>query len=160
MYQAMRNRRGQLPMLMLVLVAIVLVVTTLFIFASFGDNVSGGSILVSKMLNGVEFGHDYVVGSAKIIAMESIAEGSDFKENVAKRDIGVIEGGNFFGQIRNDNFTFNGVGGDYLLRVDGLFVRSVYGNNEMRRDFDLCLLFDSQGNYIPEILKPEGYKGC
>jgi len=43
MYQAMMNKKGQLPMLMLVLVAVVLVVTTLFIFASFGDNVSDGS---------------------------------------------------------------------------------------------------------------------
>jgi len=138
----------------------VLVVTTLFIFASFGDNVSDGSVLVSKMLNGVEFGHEYVVESAKIIAMESLTEGSSFKENAAKRDIGIVEVGNFFGQIRNDKFTFRGVGGDFLLKVEGLFLRPSFGNNEIRRDFDLCLLFDSKGNYIPEISKPEGYKGC
>ena len=147
------NKGGQIPILMLFVVTIILVITALMSFATFDRNFDENPILVSKTIAKVQFGEEYITSSAKIIASEAIKDkGSDlnvkFKEIASLRDLQIQESGNFFGKVRNGEFSFENIGGEYKLNVSGLFVQAGYGNNQITRKFDLCMLFDSSGSYI------------
>ncbi|MEM4259165.1 MAG: hypothetical protein QXS38_00160 [Candidatus Pacearchaeota archaeon] len=157
------NKRGQVPILMLFLVAVVLVIAALVSFTIFPRDFGDKSLVVSRTISGVQSGEEYVAGIAKIIAKEAIKMNSDipkadFEEVASRKDYSVQEAGNFFGKIRNGEFVFKMVEGErYLLKVSGLFVRSSYGYNEMKRNFDLCMLFDKNGNYIGKSLAEAAY---
>jgi hypothetical protein len=149
----MRGKKGQIPILMLFLVAIILVITALFSFFGFEQNFGNGSLLVSQAIAGVEFGQDYVNLVAKDAANKAISSPNDdlvvnFKSFVNSGDRGVQEAGNFFKEIKDDKFDFKLDGVEYKLEVKGLFVQSSYGNNEIRRNYDLCLVFGLDGNYL------------
>ncbi len=153
----MMNRKGQIPILMLFLVAIVLVVVALVSFSSFSGDFGDKSLNVSKTLAGVEAAQTYVVESAKMIAREVIESKSDipqaeFVQIAASKELGVQEAGNFFAKIRNDDFGFEMDSEGYRLKVEGLFVQYSYGNNQVKRDFGLCLLFDKDGKFLGNCL--------
>jgi len=158
----MRGKKGQIPILMLFLVAIILVITALFSFFGFSGDFGDNSALVSRTIAGAEFGQDYVASSAKLIVGETIMAQGDKREfmRIANgKDLGIQEAGNFFGKIRDGDFVFESTGGDvrpeirqyvqsYKLEIKGLFSRSSYGNNEIKRNYDLCMIFRSDGSYL------------
>lgn len=169
------GKRAQIPILMLFLVAIVLVIATLFIFSSAEPNFAGSSAPAMRAAVSVQFGYDYVINRAKLIAKEVIADNpmgltddearAEFRRIANETDIGMEEAGNFFKIIRDDdknNFVFKRVSAGYLLNVTNLFVQSqsqsgkvlrvffkpAYGENEMRRNYNLCMLFGMDGRYL------------
>ena len=147
------SRRGQVPIIMLFLIAIVLAITSLFIFSTTGNGFDGASLEVSKTISGVEFGYSYVADSAQLIAKEAIESKSDipkeeFMQIAAGKDVGVLEAGNFFGRIRSGDFSFEREGDSYALTVDKLFVQAGYGNNLIRRDFNINMKFNDTGDLI------------
>lgn len=149
----MINRRGQIPILMLFAVTIILVIVALMSFATFDRAFNDNPLSVSKAIAKVNFAGEYIESSAKLIANEVIKNRSSdlsvkFKEIASLRDLQVQESGNFFGKIRNGEFNFENVGDEYKLNVNGLFVQASYGDNQITRKFDLCMLFDSSGSYI------------
>jgi len=77
--------------------------------------------------------------------------------------------GNFFAKVRNEsafNFTYIGeVNGTnkqkirlYNLKVSGLFIQASFGKNYEMKNFDLCMLFDGNGNYLKELAEEGLYK--
>ena len=158
------NRKGQLAILLLFLVTIVLVVVTLFGFATFDEDFSYNSLLVSKNLVATQFGQEYVDNRADLIAGETIRSNpadlrSEFMRVADAKDLHVEEPAmNFFGKIRNGEFYFAKEGDLYKLRIEGLFVQASYGGNSERKDFDLCRLFDEKGSYLKEMANEEDYK--
>ncbi len=157
------SRKGQIAILMLFVVAIVLVIASLVSFVNFPRDFGDRSILVSRAIAGVQAGEDYVVGISKIITKETISRKSDipqtdFMEVANRKDYGVQEAGNFFGKIRNSDFEFSMISGEkYLLKIEGLFVQAEYGFNLIKRNFDLCMLFDKDGNYLGKSSNKEAY---
>jgi hypothetical protein len=85
-----------------------------------------------------------------------------------KSDIGVIESGNFFAKLREGNFIFEKFfvaelmpNPGYHLNMTGLFVQAESGNNKIRQDYDLCMLFDTNGDYMEKSANKEVYfKKC
>jgi hypothetical protein len=128
----MLNKRGDMPTVMILVMALVLVVATLFSFASFKDNVKGESIALSKVQRGIEFNQEYILKSAELIAGKA-AEDNDYKLgiinlrqsfiNVAKsRDIQLYGSGNFFTKVAAGDFIFDKIGGGYVLSIKDLIV--------------------------------------
>jgi len=159
------NRNGQLAILMLFLVAIVLVITTLVSFYSFENSFSSKSVFVSKILSGISFGNEYFVNRAILIADETIRSNSadlkgKFREVAISKNLMVQSpAGNFFKKIGDGGFYFAKETDDlYKLKIEGLFIQASSGNNIGRRDFDMCLLFGKNGNYLKEIANSEVYK--
>lgn len=152
----MVNRRGQIPIFMLIIVALVLVISALVSFNGFRGDFGDQSINVSKTLAGVDAAQNYVIKSAELIAADAIKTKSDipevkFMEIAASRDIGVQEAGNFFAKIRNNEFSFEREGDLYVLNVEKLFVQASYGNNAIKRNFDLNMKFNETGDGVGEI---------
>ena len=175
----MMNKKGQVAFLMLFLVAIILVVSTAFIFIGFSSDFNDLSLSNSKMLSNIEFGESYVISTAKLVAMESATSASStsnlkakFQELADKKDLQVYEAGNFFGKIRSGDFSFNKKDlpfiSLYVLKIPEkaetqidkkLFVQAEAGNNTMARYFDiLCMIFDVKGVYLEREDNAEVYK--
>jgi hypothetical protein len=148
-----KSRKGQVAILMLFLVAIVLVIAALVSFAVFDRKFDNGSVLNSYAMSDVSLGYGYVFATSQILAKEAILSGNadlkfKFKELASFRGKGIEQAGNFFKKISEGDFAFALTGGEYKLEVKGLFVQSSYGNNEIRRNYDLCLVFGLDGNYL------------
>lgn len=147
------NRRGQIALLMIVLVALVLSITTLVVFTRFGADFKDFSLLNSKLVSGVDFGRVYVFAETQEMAGKAIILGGDVKSNFKvlaseKSKSGVEEAGNFFRKVNEGDFDFENIGGSYRLRMPGIIVQERAGNSEIQRTFDMCMLFDANGNYL------------
>ena len=146
------NRRGQLSLFLTVGVAAVLCLSALFIFATFKSDFGTKSEEISNMISEVEFGQGYIIESARDIGEEVIGSEGDLKESYKeiadKRYLGIESSGNFFAKIRTDDFNFEKVGEEYVLKVDGLNVQARRGYNIMKRNFDLEIRFDNGGNVL------------
>ena len=152
-----RGRRGQIPILMLFVVTIILVIVALMSFATFDRQFSDNPLNTSRTIAKVQFGEGYVLESAKSMATKVIEENKGV--NLPAAFTGAALGfdrqvsdpaNNLFRQIRDGKFSFEKIGEEYRLNVAGLFVQASYGANQITRKFDLCLLFDVDGDYIPK----------
>lgn len=169
----LRNRRGQVAILMLFVVTIVLVIATLFVFFS-SKSASPPSSGFSEVLSDGRGNLDSVKYTAKTIASESINNKvSDLKVEFIRivnlkygplKNLGAVQVapyGNFFlraGDKDNKDLSFEKVVSKelYKLRITGLFVEASFGNNYEKKNFDLCMLFDGNGNYLEELAN-EGF---
>ncbi len=68
------NRRGDIPILMVFLVAIVLIIFTFIGFASFNDKFAEASEGRNRLLESVDFYESYVAGQSEIIGKQAISE--------------------------------------------------------------------------------------
>ncbi len=154
----MKNKKGQIAMIMLFIVAIVLSISALFVFLTLSTSNVPFSRTTSQMMSDAIFADSSINIHAKGIAKEGITANpneesravleDNYMKSAEKRYTMIGEFGNFFGKIRNHAFEFRKVRGDYLLKVNGLFITAGGGNSEMTRTFDLCLVFDNSGQYI------------
>jgi len=148
------NRRGDVPLILVAVVVLALIVTMLFVFITFKDELSGKSLLYSKLSNSLEFNQKYVISSVKAIVKEMVkSEDPGIMDNFGKEAIielsdkynyNIKGQGNLFGEIRNENFAFD----DNKFEIKGLFVTSEIGANSAKRVFDLCLEFDINGDFV------------
>ena len=106
----------------------------------------------------------YVLVESELIAYETIncvgCVKTDLKEKFQEVNKKINEGleytsenrypgsGNFFGKIRGGDFEFKMDGVNYVLEIDGLFVKSKVGEMEIVRDFDLEMEFDQSGKLV------------
>jgi hypothetical protein len=150
----MMNKRAQIPIFMLLVVAIALVITAILVFVNASGNFTKPSLTNSQMISGLMFAEDYVNTNAKIISGEAIASKAPnmkekFMEIAAGRDLEVREAGNFFAKIRTGDFSFDKKGTEYALEIRGLFIQSdKEAAGSLRRDFDLCMVFDANGQFL------------
>lgn len=147
------NRKGDVPTILLFVFAIVLAVTALFVFVSFPNDFSNNSKEVNKMLNEVDFNERYVMANAESIVHESVTVGKGdvktaFKNIADSRYLGYQGAGNFFAKVRSDEFELSTEEGNYVLRINGLFVHSDRGFNSMKRNFNLEMKFNNAGKRV------------
>lgn len=173
------NRRGQIAILMLFVVAVVLVISALFVFFS-ADSSSPSDFGYSDTLL---FGYgnlDSVTEMVKMIAKESIISNVPFVElkqkflNISRLKHDALTKdqitfyGNFFFRVENkDAFNFVEIVIEdlnkqkihlYKFNVTGLFIKASSGTSEEMKNIDLCMLFDKEGNYLKELANEEIYK--
>lgn len=144
------NRRGDMPTMLIFIMALVLSAATLFSFASFKDDLQSQSAEFSELQRAIDFNYQYILKSAELIGGRAIKEGSaDFKQSftsVAKeRDIRLYGSGNFFTKVSMGDFMFDKQTGEYVLNVKDLVVFTDLNGNKIRRSFNLEMTFDSSG---------------
>lgn len=158
------NKKGQVAILMLFVVALVLVIATLFVLFS-SKAASSSDYGFTNTLSYGKGNLDSVMNLAEKIVKESITSKVSFYDIAIKkykilRDLGAVQVapyGNFFVQVENkDAFSFVDLGEIqkihlYNLKVSGLSIEASSGNSYEKRNFDLCMLFDKDGNYLEEL---------
>jgi len=142
------RRKGNVPLLLLFIVALVLSVGTLFSFVSFdNEGFDKQSKELSEVIDKVDFSKKYVEESANLIGEEVARKGGDkekYQGLTLERDLKLEGVGNFFGKIRTGQFEWVDSGDKYILKVDGLFVQSEEGLNKIKKNFDLNLEFEKK----------------
>jgi len=157
------NRKGQFAYGLLAVMALVLVVMALFSFASFGGQLGDSDLRKGAFQEEIEMKEAYVVYSSEALAYDAINCFS-CSSNVPKERFLEVFGrfetiksfvtvGNFFGKIRSGDFTFEEKNGEFTLKIDDLFVKSVGGENEVVRNFYLVMEFNSRGELIDKSVE-------
>jgi hypothetical protein len=154
------NRRGDVPTLVLPIIALVLGLAVLYSFVSFSSGVGeeGGwddlvleakfqkSYVENLALNGVR----EVIRCDKDLAEKDLEVCSGdlrkiLQKAIAKRDYGIVEG-NFFGRIRVGDFEFGKDGEEYVLEIEDVFVKSEKISDERsssaEKNFDIRVVLD------------------
>src|SRR3989344_5821265 len=107
------DRKGDVPLVLLFLVALVLSLIALFIFASFSNDIESKSVEFTQLASELEFKQNYIIMQASVIARDAINSGNsdlmaDYRGLAGKNDIIVDGGGNFFLKVQNSEFIFIG----------------------------------------------------
>lgn len=158
------NRKGDVAIILLFIVALVLSVSALFIFASFGNDIENVSKYHNDILENLERNYNFVIEEGQIITREVIMKcnlcpNEKLKENFIniaenrERNIGSDWNGNFFGRARNGDFDFYKKGEFYILNVSDLFVDGRGGYSSIKRNFNLTMEFDGEGKVTRFINK-------
>ena len=148
------NKKGQVPIILLFLVALVLIVVVLLSYFGFDKNFGLQSKDFSYVMGEVGFAEEFVFTLSENAAKEAIESGqgtkTKFQEIVRLREEGFRyeSAGNFYGRIRNGDFEFVKNGNEHILTVKGLFVNSEREGNSVFRNFDLEMRFDDNGEIV------------
>ena len=146
------KRKGNVAIIMLVIVALVASTATLLAFAGSGKNFGNQSEQISEVISELNFNHNYVFKTSEIIGREAVKSAGDFKgsfrEITNNMDLRIEGMGNYFGKVRNNDFKFEREGENYVLEVNGLFVQAARGENSIKRNFDIKMKFDKNGELI------------
>lgn len=148
------DKRGNVPLILIFVIAVTLYLVALFSFASFDSKLEGEFEGNDKLVYQLELNYNFVVNEAEIVGMKTIKSGGNLREEFIKtakqKEIQNEGFGNFFGKIRNGEFIFEKKDNKYFLKIDGLFVKSELGNSFVRRDFNLEIIFDDDGRVLVE----------
>ena len=152
------NRRGDLPTLLLIIVALTLYTATLFSFISFNGNFVEGSEGRADMLSDIAFYENYITAQTKVIAKEIIGEAGQIKDNeglkekfkeVAKKKNLNLEGmENYYGKILRGKFDFSRDNDKYWFEIKNLSLTAKRGANSIERKINLRIEFDYSGDVI------------
>lgn len=153
----MKNKKAQVHFGLLVVTAVVLSLGALYAFATFNNDFQKKSEDLSLLASQIETNENIVKMQAKQISNEAISQcpsctdgqlKNRFKEIANTRHSQTEQLGNFFGRIRNDQFSFSKQNELYVFSTENLFVKSNQGWNEIFRNFEICMTFDSLGNFV------------
>ena len=139
------DKRGDIATILIFVVTLVLVMTSLFSFASFNNNISEASRDIENIVVDYQLREEIIEGLAGNIVREALtnrdSNGGILQENIVnvekEIDSGVDVGSNLFGKIRNKEFKIVENGEVVVFSVDDLFVRVAEGDNQILRTFDL-----------------------
>lgn len=154
------NKRGDVPTILLFVVAVALVLGSLFVFATFKGNFEGSKDL-AEMNAEIELSQKYIEREAEIMVKDMmIKDGTDclqedlrerFKCVALKREESRLSiAGNLFGLIRNDEFEIIREEEDYILEMMNVKVKSVRGANSIEKNFDLHIAFFEDGMLVSD----------
>jgi hypothetical protein len=157
-----RNRKGDIPIIFNLIVALVLIIMALVVIVSIRNDFTNGSEGRNGVISNVLFYQAYILEKVEVLGRESIKivgqEGGDleiiFKNLANEKNLGIIGTQNFFGKVfrdgvgGRDEFSFVRIGDGYEFRMDEVFVEFEKGANRMKRSFDIKIEFDSKGKVI------------
>ncbi|MDP1695443.1 MAG: hypothetical protein Q8L29_00845 [archaeon] len=154
------NKRGDVPTILLFVTAIALVLSSLFIFATFGNNFTN-SKQVAEMNAEIEFSQKYITKEVEIMIKDIMINiDADCQQKDLKTRFGCVAlkresnrlsiAGNLFGLIRNDEFEIINQEENYVLEIPNINVKSVRGANSVEKNFDLRIAFFSDGMLVFE----------
>ena len=141
------NRRGQVYIILLVLVALFLAVVAIFGFFSFNKDFNGISKDMSEMVMELDFNQRYVAAETDMVGREvaekcqgcSVGElKKKFVELAADKDVEYGGAGNLFSEIEGKNFDIvEGKTGYEITFNNKLFVSAKRGRSSIVRYFEL-----------------------
>jgi hypothetical protein len=151
-----KNRKGQIVLAFMFLMAIALALIALMSFSSIDRNAGSISVQNSRLISSVNFGEQYVIETCKAAAKDAIGlpgnVQGNFKKAALERNIGIKEAGNFFIKIEEDNFSFESTSEsghkNYMLKMSGLIVEAGGEESNIQAKLDLCLEFNSKAEFI------------
>jgi hypothetical protein len=140
------NRKADVPMLLIPVVAVALCLAALFAFASFNGGLEERSDDLARLTGNVAFNENYIRAQAKLIWNETLGNcpncgDAQLKEKfieIAKekeslfRDPGTE---NFYGRVFRGEFNVTSSN----LSIDGLFMEEKVANNKIKRNFNIQL---------------------
>lgn len=156
------NRRGDIPMILLFVIALVLVVVSLLSFASFEKRFAENSEGRSEILEEIGFYEDYIVRESGVIGKEIISKGGlllsdeglkeSFKEILRNRGFEIRGLESYYGKIlRWEKVSFIRDNDKYIFEMRDLRLEVSRGANKMSRNLNFRIEFDDKG----EIIKAE-----
>ncbi|MDO8459812.1 MAG: hypothetical protein Q7S74_01760 [Nanoarchaeota archaeon] len=156
------NRKGDISLILLVLVAIVLSVTALFSFASFSNSFKGDSKDRTSIITNLIFSENYGKENLKFLAQQSIVCSTppeicslpDVKSRLqtfAQNKADVYEGAKpIFGKVIRGEFDFQSMNSIYKLEIKDISLDAKAGSNEISRQLTICMQFNNKGEYIAD----------
>ena len=154
------NRRGNVPMIILFLVALCLVLTALFAFISSSGQKDRVSKNINLLLENSSDSLNIIKFESILIAQDSITckdcASTDLKntlmEVAGKREEFLRVNGetlstNLFYKIRSGEFSFERVGQEYQLNFENVFIDATQGENKIRKNFGFSVEFDVSGEF-------------
>ena|SRR3989338_8080483 len=149
------NRKGDLPTILVFIVALVLVISSLVIFVGFKGGHEALSSEFSSTISELNFYRDYAYQAISFMINEAVVLAddknfaADFRtklREIAVRSY-VVEGAeDFINKIKKDEFTVSKDGAIYILRVENVLVEAGRGGNlEIRDVFNISLRFNENG---------------
>ncbi|MBX4196462.1 hypothetical protein KW805_02660 [Candidatus Pacearchaeota archaeon] len=158
------NRRGDVPMIALVVAALFLSVVALLMFSSQGTSQQHKFVEYTSLFSEIDFNRQYVISSADIITHESAlackacspdAFKAAFMNSAASHDTSVGLKGNFFGKIRTGDFEVQQTAAGYVLVLHDLFISAESGTNSIIEHFDLTLTVNKEtGAVVKKVSSP------
>lgn len=153
------NTKGDTPMILLFVIALVLVVVSLFSFASFEKRFIDNSEGRSEILEDIGFYEDYIMRESGVIGKEIISKGGlllsdeglkeSFKEILRNRDFEIKGLDNYYGKIlRWEKVSFVRDNDKYIFEMRDLRLEASRGANKMNRNLNLRIEFDDKGEII------------
>lgn len=152
------NRRGDLPTLLLIIIALTLYTAALFSFISFNDNFVEGSEGRADMLSDIAFYEDYITAQTNVIAREIIGEAGQikdneglkekFKETANQKNLNLEGMENYYGKILRGEFDFSRNNDKYWFEIKDLNLLAKRGANSIERKINLRIEFDYSGDII------------
>tara|TARA_Y100000310_G_scaffold220179_1_gene221645 strand:- start:369 stop:842 length:474 start_codon:yes stop_codon:yes gene_type:complete len=157
----MLNKKGHIGTTLMVLGALVLVIATLYSFAIFGDKTGEERAKLNKFISDFSFEQKYVSIVFEDMIEEAIIEARE-KENfekefrislkqIAERRRDEKRKTNLFAKIINEPLDLTEREGDYVLVLDGVFVKFEEDKSVIERKFDFKIEF-SKSKIFPQSL--------
>lgn len=166
------NRKGANGAVAILLIGmVVLIGIALYAFATYSSSAESEGKTFNDLTREVDFAQDYVIADASLISKQAVIcdnLGSicnqDLKERIiqlsSSKDIGYPGSGNFFGKVRNGDFSVQD-GTEYTITFSDLFVsveRAPVDKdrvaNKIIRNFDLIIRIDKQGKVVGKEIRP------
>lgn len=152
------NRRGNVPMVMILIFTLIIVSVAIFSFISFRGNITEQSAEINSAIAETSVAFTYVYSYAELLGKLAVEDnalnGGDIKEAYQReanmKDTGYENAGNFFGRIRAGDFRFEREDGkgEYELEIKDLFVIGEKGAHKITRHFDIQITYDSKGETL------------
>jgi hypothetical protein len=149
------RRKAQVGPILLPIVALGLVALTLYTFATFSDKIQSSSLdytSVIDSLNNKEFTiqEDLAIAFKEAILSKNTPLETELQKNIA---LFSVQPGteNFYGKISRNEFSLSSNPTNplqYKFEMQDVVLTTEANKNIATRHISLCLLFDSQGNFI------------
>ena len=148
----MLNKKGHIGTTLMVLGALVLVIATLYSFAIFSDKTGEERENLNEFISSFSFEQKYVPIVFEDMIEEAIMEAKEkekFEEGfrislkqIAERRRDEKRKTNLFAKIINEPLDLTEREGDYVLVLDGVFVKFEEDKSVIERKFDFEIIFN------------------
>ena len=151
------NRKGDAPLILTILIAVILSSMALWVFITSNSQFRESSQQLDDSSVNLEFFQHYIIEEAKYIFSDSLSScvscsldnlKGKLLEVSIKKDKKIENTGNFFGRLRNEDFSLDFKDSVYYFRINDVFVKSGEGKSEITKTFNICLSFDSKGEFV------------
>lgn len=154
----LKSRKGDAPSVMLLAIALALYMLEMYVFLSFDAQKNKGedAYVISDSVESIEI---HIFSTSVILIREAMNEkefnGEDIKERiieVSKRHDFRLENTNFYGRIRNGEFTLYNREGKWVIEAKDIFIKVEKGESRAERVLNLHAEFDDIGR-VQKIYK-------
>ncbi len=151
------NKKADAPTLLIVIIAMLLSSSLLFAFITSNKQLTQTSDSLGSSSVTIELFKEYTEEQSKLILKEAInscqsCQPTELKEKISEisieRNPEIPNTGNYFGKLRNLEFSLQNSDNKYLLNIENVFVKSQNENAEVTSTFDICMHFDPKGDFL------------